>query len=324
VSYQQGCTNHKRGPVISEEWLIPSGGQEDRGLTGEYFNNPDLAGEPVLTEVYQKLDLIWSGEFPSLVDKDAFSARWTGKFVAPETGTYIFSLISVGLSRLYIDDELVIDNWTEQVRGEAYYGAGTKEMVAQVDLTAGQSHDITAEYSKADASYFGALRLGCLPPVPADSVERAAELAAESDAALVFVGTSDEWESEGHDRADMEAATAYAKERVQFGKPISAQQAVQFMLADMAKKIAAARLLCWHAAWLHDNGQRNTMESAIAKCFAGGTAMEVTTDAVQILGGYGYMKDYPVEKYMRDAKLWQIFEGTNQIQRLMIARQLLG
>jgi len=124
-------------------------------------------------------------------------------------------------------------------------------------------------------------------------------------------------------RAAMEAAVAYAKERVQFGKPIAAQQAIQFMLADMAKKIAAARLLCWHAAWLHDNGQRNTMESAIAKCFAGDTAMEVTTDAVQILGGYGYIKDYPVEKYMRDAKLHQIYEGTNQIQRLVIARQLL-
>jgi beta-glucosidase len=204
VSYQQGCTNHKMGPVISEEWLIPSGVQGDRGLTAEYFNGLDLAGEPVLTEVCQKLDLIWSGEFSPLVDKDEFSARWTGRFVAPETGTYMFSLISVGLSRLYIDDELVIDNWTEQIRGEAYYGAGTKEMIAKVDMTAGLSHDIKAEYSKVDASFFGAFRLGCLPPVPADSIERAAELAAESDAALVFVGTSDEWESEGYDRADME------------------------------------------------------------------------------------------------------------------------
>jgi acyl-CoA dehydrogenase len=125
-------------------------------------------------------------------------------------------------------------------------------------------------------------------------------------------------------RAAMEASIAYAKERVQFGKPIAAQQAIQMMLADMAQKISAARLLCWHAAWLHDNGKRNSMESAMAKCFAGDTAMEVTTDAVQIFGGYGYMKEYPVEKYMRDAKLHQIYEGTNQIQRLVIARQLLG
>lgn len=124
-------------------------------------------------------------------------------------------------------------------------------------------------------------------------------------------------------RAAHEAATAYAKERVQFGKPIAEFQAIQFMLADMAIRINAARLLCWHAAWLYDNGHRNTMESAIAKCFASDSAMEVTTDAIQVLGGYGYMKEYPVEKYFRDAKLHQIWEGTNQIQRWVIARQLL-
>jgi alkylation response protein AidB-like acyl-CoA dehydrogenase len=124
-------------------------------------------------------------------------------------------------------------------------------------------------------------------------------------------------------RAALEAAIAYSKERVQFGKPIATQQALQFMLADMATRLNAARLLCWHAAWLHDHGHRNTMESAMAKCFAGDVAMQVTTDAVQILGGYGYMKEYHVERYMRDAKLHQIFEGTNQIQRVVIARQLL-
>jgi acyl-CoA dehydrogenase len=124
-------------------------------------------------------------------------------------------------------------------------------------------------------------------------------------------------------RAALEVAIAYSKERNQFGQPIAAQQAIQFMLADMAIKVDAARMLCWKAAWLRDNGHRNTKESAMAKCYAGDIAMEVTTDAVQILGGYGYMKDYPVEKYMRDAKLHQIYEGTNQIQRLVISRQLL-
>jgi len=124
-------------------------------------------------------------------------------------------------------------------------------------------------------------------------------------------------------RAALEAAVAYAKERKQFGKPIAQQQAIQFMLADMAMKLEAARLLVWRAAYLHDQGLRNTKESAIAKCFAGDMAMQVTTDAVQVLGGYGYMKDYPTEKYMRDAKLHQIYEGTNQIQRLVIANELL-
>ena len=125
-------------------------------------------------------------------------------------------------------------------------------------------------------------------------------------------------------RAALEVATEYAKERVQFGKPIAEHQAIQFMLADMAVKVNAGRHLCWHAAWLRDNGHRNTMESAMAKCFCGDMAMEVTTSAVQVLGGYGYMKDYPVEKYMRDAKLHQIYEGTNEIQRMVIARALLS
>jgi acyl-CoA dehydrogenase len=125
-------------------------------------------------------------------------------------------------------------------------------------------------------------------------------------------------------RAALETAINYSKERIQFGKPIAAQQAIQFMLADMAIKVEAARMLCWKAAWLHDNKLPNTKEAAIAKCFAGDTAMQVATDAVQILGGYGYMKEYRVEKYMRDAKLHQIYEGTNQIQRLVISRQLLA
>jgi acyl-CoA dehydrogenase len=124
-------------------------------------------------------------------------------------------------------------------------------------------------------------------------------------------------------RAALEAAVAYSKERKQFGKTIAENQAIQFMLADMATKVEAARLLIWQAAQLHDQGLRNTKESAMAKCFAGDTAMQVTTDAVQIFGGYGYMKDYPMEKYMRDAKLHQIYEGTNQIQRLVIANELL-
>ena len=124
-------------------------------------------------------------------------------------------------------------------------------------------------------------------------------------------------------RAALEAAIAYSKERKQFGQPIAANQAIQFMLADMATKVEAARLLVWQAAHLHDQGLRNSKESAMAKCFAADTAMQVTTDAVQIFGGYGYMKDYPLEKYMRDAKLHQIYEGTNQIQRLVIAGQLL-
>jgi acyl-CoA dehydrogenase len=128
--------------------------------------------------------------------------------------------------------------------------------------------------------------------------------------------------SVGVARAALEHATQYAKERQQFGAPIVNNQGISFMLADMATKVDAARLLTWRAAWLVDQGQRPAMQAAMAKCFASDTAMEVTTNAVQIFGGYGYMKDYPVEKLMRDAKILQIYEGTNQVQRMVIARQL--
>src|SRR5205809_3357180 len=124
-------------------------------------------------------------------------------------------------------------------------------------------------------------------------------------------------------RAAFEYAAQYSKERVQFGMPIAMNQGVNFLIADMATKIEAARLLSWQAAWMIDNGLRATLQSSYAKRFAADTCMEVTTDAVQIFGGYGYMKEYPVEKLMRDAKLFQIYEGTSQIQRLVIARELL-
>jgi acyl-CoA dehydrogenase len=123
-------------------------------------------------------------------------------------------------------------------------------------------------------------------------------------------------------RAAYELSVDYSRERVQFGQPIAMNQGVNFLIADMAAEIEAARLLTWQAAWLLDQGKRATLQSSFAKRFASDTAMKVTTDAVQIFGGYGYMKEYPVEKLMRDAKLFQIYEGTSQIQRLVIAREI--
>jgi acyl-CoA dehydrogenase len=123
-------------------------------------------------------------------------------------------------------------------------------------------------------------------------------------------------------RAAYELAVDYSRERVQFGQPIAMNQGVNFLIADMAAEIEAGRLLTWQAAWLLDQGKRATLQSSYAKRFASDTAMKVTTDAVQIFGGYGYMKEYPVEKLMRDAKLFQIYEGTSQIQRLVIAREI--
>ncbi len=123
-------------------------------------------------------------------------------------------------------------------------------------------------------------------------------------------------------QAAYELAVEYAKERVTFDVPIAMHQGVNFMIADMATEIEAARLLTWQAAWMLDQGQRATLYSSFAKRFAADTAMKVTTDAVQVFGGYGYMKEYPVEKLMRDAKLFQIYEGTSQIQRLVIAKEI--
>jgi alkylation response protein AidB-like acyl-CoA dehydrogenase len=121
----------------------------------------------------------------------------------------------------------------------------------------------------------------------------------------------------------LDFATDYAKQRVQFGQPIFENQAIQFMLADMDIKVEAARQLVYHVGQLIDEGEsRFTRESAIAKTYASDIAMEVTNDAIQVLGGYGYMKEFPVERMMRDAKICQIYEGTNQIQRLVIARSL--
>jgi alkylation response protein AidB-like acyl-CoA dehydrogenase len=122
----------------------------------------------------------------------------------------------------------------------------------------------------------------------------------------------------------LDLAVSYAKQRIQFNKPIADNQGIQFMLADMATKVEASRLLVYNAAEMVDRGDKHFGKySAMAKMYASDRAMEVTNDAIQILGGYGYMKEYPAERMMRDAKITQIYEGTNQIQRLVIARELL-
>jgi acyl-CoA dehydrogenase len=125
-------------------------------------------------------------------------------------------------------------------------------------------------------------------------------------------------------QAAYELAVEYARERVTFDVPIAMHQGVNFLIADMATEIEAARLLTWQAAWMLDQGygRKATLYSSFAKRFSADTAMKVTTDAVQVFGGYGYIKEYPVEKLMRDAKLFQIYEGTSQIQRLVIAREI--
>lgn len=139
------------------------------------------------------------------------------------------------------------------------------------------------------------------------------------DSARPFVGAV----SVGLAQAALDVAVKYAKERKQFGQPIASFQMIQAMVADMAIKVETARLMVQKVCWMRDQGINFTKEAAMAKCYAADVAMQVTTDAVQIMGGYGYSREYPVEKMMRDAKIMQIYEGTNQIQRLVIANKIL-
>jgi butyryl-CoA dehydrogenase len=122
----------------------------------------------------------------------------------------------------------------------------------------------------------------------------------------------------------LEYTTNYIKERQQFGKPLAANQGVQFMIADMATKIDAAQMLIYRAAWLKDNHMPHNKEASMAKLYATDVAMEVTTNCVQLMGGYGYCSEFPVERMMRDAKITQIYEGSNQIQRMIIGREVIG
>jgi alkylation response protein AidB-like acyl-CoA dehydrogenase len=163
------------------------------------------------------------------------------------------------------------------------------------------------------------------------AIPAAQRLGAEGEGFRIAMGTLDRTRpatgalAVGIAQAALDAAVGYARERQQFGQPIAAFQGIQFMLADMAMQTHAARLMVHHAARQVDAGiGGNTYEASMAKCWAGDAAMKVATDAVQVFGGYGYTREFPVERFMRDAKIMQIYEGTSQIQRLIIAKELLG
>lgn len=201
--YELGCTNHKYLPLLDMNLLASRESETEHGLTTEYFNSPDFSGPPVLTTLSPGTELFWLDSPPTNVNPQQFSVRATGHFTPETNGYYTFSLISAGLSRLLIDGQEVIDNWNQQQRGEAFFGMGSTEVTCSVEMTAGQTYILSIEYSKGNAA-LTAVRLGCLPPMSANPLERASELAAASDVALVFVGLSDEWESEGFDRPDLE------------------------------------------------------------------------------------------------------------------------
>ena len=204
VGYEQGCTSHKLLPLLDPQNLLAGNDGTAHGLTVEYFNQPTPTGDPIWTEQKPSTELVWLGALPETVNPQQFAVRATGRFTPQETGDYTFSLVSAGRSCLSLDGQEIIDNWTSQTPGDAYFGFGSAELKRSVELSAGHDYTITLDYSKRVETMLSAVRLGCLPPLPADMMERAAALAAQSDVALVFAGLNSEWESEGFDRADME------------------------------------------------------------------------------------------------------------------------
>ncbi len=203
VNYEIGCTNHRNLPRLDSAYVTPDSSGE-RGFTIAYYNNDDLTGEPTYQTTTASSEHVWLGDVAPGIDPRQFSARLTARFTPAESGTHTFSLISAGLSRLFVNDVPLIDNWTNQTRGDAFFGAGSSEVTASVALEAGQSYALRLEYSNQGAPMLAAVRLGYLPPIAEDAIERAANAAARSDVALVFAGLNADWESEGHDRPHMD------------------------------------------------------------------------------------------------------------------------
>lgn len=204
IGYEIGCTNHRYIPPLDMAQVASAANQSGGGLALAYYNSLDLGGEAVWQGTLASSDIRVNGELPPGVDRNAFSFRASGYFTPDVSGVYTLGLVSSGLSRLLVEGQQVIDNWAAQTTGESYMGMGSSEQRTAVTLTAGQPVALTLEYSKQSAGGLAGVRLGVLPPISSGAIADAAALAADADVALVFVGSSGEWESEGADRPDME------------------------------------------------------------------------------------------------------------------------
>jgi beta-glucosidase len=202
VRYEQGCTNHKYQPLLDMDLLLAGEEGGEHGLVLEYFNNSDLSGAPISQETKTTSELMWFGEIPEGVDLQRFSLRATGRFTPKETGDYTFGLVSAGSGRFSVDGRVVIDNWSHPKAMGDFLGA--EETQKNLVLEAGHAYFLTLEYARSEESHVPMVRVGCLPPVPADAIERAAALAATSDVAIVCVGFGGDWQSEGFDRSSMD------------------------------------------------------------------------------------------------------------------------
>ncbi|MBW2243907.1 MAG: glycoside hydrolase family 3 C-terminal domain-containing protein [Deltaproteobacteria bacterium] len=200
--HAQGCTSHKSLPVIDPDLVEPGAWPDKKGFEAHFFNGLELAGEAVLVRRMRSMDTTWFGRFDPAVDPNAFSVRISGQFTPRATGAHQLALTCAGKARLFVDGELVIDNWSEQVRGEGWFGTGSREEIASLPLVAGEPALLVVEYTREGAVMMGGLKLGHHPPVPDDPLGEAEQLAASADAAIVVVGLNAEWETEGHDKQE--------------------------------------------------------------------------------------------------------------------------
>jgi beta-glucosidase len=202
--FEQGCTIHKLLPLADPSTFFAGKTGSYPGLEVEYFNGTEPSGTPVHTTRAQGTELAWFGPLPEGVSREQFAVRATGRFIPPHDGAYMLGLTSAGWSRLYLDRQQVLDNWSNQKPGDTYFGMGSNEIIYEAELRGGQEYAITLEFGKNPALMLTALRLGILQCPSADMMERAVALAARSEVALVFAGLSSEWDSEGFDRDSLE------------------------------------------------------------------------------------------------------------------------
>jgi beta-glucosidase len=205
VLHESGCSNHRgTHPTLNTNWI--EGGPEfaTPELTTDLFAGLELEGEPLAREARRRADCVWMEKIGPGLEIDSFSARMHGRFIAPETGAFQFSLKSHGRSRLLIDGEVVLDNWTNLIPGDAFYGKGSTLIEAPFEMEAERGYEIAIEFSCPCEAGMVGFSVGCLVPEPADAIERAVTAASAADVAIVVVGLTANWETEGSDRIDME------------------------------------------------------------------------------------------------------------------------
>jgi len=202
--FEPGCTRHRRLPRLEPPLLAPlDESDSDARVRIEFFEGPTPDGEPVAVHTARRAECTWIGSPAEGVDARVFSALLHASLRVPESGPWSLGVSSAGLARVRLDGELVLDNWTAWQRGDSFYGAGSDEITATVELEKGRLHGLDVEYSKERSPVIGGVRLGAFPPLPEDALERAATAAREADVALVVVGLDGDWETEGRDRTDL-------------------------------------------------------------------------------------------------------------------------